>query len=336
MAEANSEKTETQRPGFWDFYLYQKPMMRVVAATLPALAGAVYLFGWRCVAVVAWSVVVGTFFEWLFARRRRPGKVSSAVFVTAVLYALTLPAGVPWTVTAVGMAVGIVFGKEAFGGFGRNVFNPALVGRAFVYVCFPVALTARWPVPWAGFPAGLARWSAQSLDVVTRATPLAAPGDYSLVELLVGNVGGAMGATSSLLVVIGGLYLVATRTANWRIVVSVAAGAVAASLAFNALGAEGVLGPVQTLLSGPLLFGAFFMATDPVSAATTNPGRYIYGGLIGLLTVVIRAFSNFSGGVMFAILFMNTFNPIVDHAVREAQKRLKAARVEPSTQEAGT
>ena len=336
MGQDEPQATEQHGAGaggfaLWDFFLYQKPMLRVVASTGPAVLGSVYFFGWRALAVIVLSVATGVFFEWLFCRKRGE-PVSSAVFVTAVLYALIMPPRVPYMIVVVGMAFGIVFGKEVFGGFARNVFNPALVGRCFVYVCFPVAMTAEWLAPYAGAPGGFARW-AGAADAFTRATPLtqykADEAVATLGRLLMGNVGGCLGETSALLIILGGVYLVYTKTANWRIIVSCLLGAAAASALFGLGDAATVPGVGFTMLSGGMLFGAVFMATDPISAAQTNEGRWIYGLGIGALTVIIRGYSNFSGGVMFAILLMNTFNPTIDSAVRAVKKARRArAQVE--------
>jgi Na+-transporting NADH:ubiquinone oxidoreductase subunit B len=305
---------------------YQKTMFRVVLATVPAMAAGVYFFGWRTLLLVALAVVVGMFCEWLFARSRGE-PITSAVFVTAVLYALSMPPRTPIMVMVVGIVVAVIFGKEVFGGYARNVFNPALVGRCFVYVCFPVAMTAEWLQPYTGFPAGLAAWG-QGADAFTRATPLylykVGEGAAPLGDLFWGSVGGCIGETSSLMIIIGGVYLLWTKTASWRITIPVLVGSALTSAAFHYGGAETVPGPLFTLLSGGLLFGAFFMATDPISAAQTNEGRYIYGFLVGVLIVIIRGFSNFPGGVMFAILLMNMFNPLIDHSVREFKKSRKA------------
>jgi len=315
-----------------DLVRYQKPMVRVLVSLIPAFAGSVYFFGWRALAILTVSVVVACVTEWLFCRSRRE-PVSSAVFVTAALYALILPPRVPYMVLVVGIVVAVAFGKEVFGGYGRNVFNPALVGRCFVYVCFPRELTAHWLPAYVGWPAGLSRW-VMSADAVTSATPLtqykAGEAGASLTELLLGNVGGCLGETSALLILAGAAYLLATKTASWRIVVSCIAGCMVGSAAFHYSGAQTVPAPVYSVLSGGFLFGAVFMATDPISAAQTNEGRFIYGAMVGLLTVIIRGFSSWPEGIMFAILLMNIFNPIIDHVVREYRKlkreRAKAAK----------
>ena len=330
-AEHASAESKT-RGGFSPrrFYLYQKPMIQVVIATVPAVLGAVYFFGWRSLSVLVLSIVLGSLTEWLFCRARNE-RVSSAVLVTAILYSLTLPPRVPYMVVAVGIVVAVVFGKEVFGGFGRNVFNPALVGRCFIYVCFPVVMTSQWLPSYEGLPGGFARWVG-GLDAITRATPLAqyrsGEAAASLKALLLGNVGGCLGETSALLILAGGAYLLVKRTANWRIVVSCVVGGALVSAVFHyAFGSPRVPDPLFTILSGGFLFGSFFMATDPISASQTDEGRVIYGFAVGALTVVIRGFSNFAGGIMFAILFMNIFNPIIDHCVGEA-KRLRQDRAE--------
>jgi Na+-transporting NADH:ubiquinone oxidoreductase subunit B len=188
-------------------------------------------------------------------------------------------------------------------------------------------LTIGWLAPAAGFPAGFGVWAA---DALTGATPLAAYKAHHVAEplwrLAVGNVGGCLGETSAIMILIGGAYLLARRTASWRIIFSCLAGAALVSALFHYSGSPKAPDPMFTLLSGGLIFGAVFMATDPISAAQTDAGRYVYGFGIGALTVVIRAFSGFAGGFMFALLLMNVFNPLIDHAVRELQKKLSAGR----------
>jgi len=299
-------------------------MNRVLLATAPCVVGAVYFFGWRTAAVLLASVLVAVFWEWLFCRRRGEA-VSSAVFVTAVLYALTMPPGVPFLAVIVGIVVAIVFGKEVFGGFGRNVFNPALVGRCFTYVCFPVAMTGRWPVPFGGWPGGLTRWTA-AVDALTGPTPLLLlrEGGHEvglLMRLFLGNTQGSAGETSALLILIGAAYLLYTRTASWRIMIPCLLSAGACSTALRLMGFSEVAPPLHNILAGGMMFGAVFMATDPVSAPQTKEARYVYAAGIGALAVVIRAFGRFSCGVMFSILLMNMFAPIMDHYVRELQRR---------------
>ena len=311
----------------WRLYQYQKPNITVVLSLIPVMAASIYFFGWRSLMVAVWCVAVGTFTEWLFCRSRGE-KVSSAVLVTSLLFALILPPTVPLSVAAVGIVIAIVFGKEVFGGFGRNIYNPALVGRCFVYICFPVAMTSQWLPAFSSGAGGVARWTG-SADSITRATPLiqykAQEGAAQLQDMLFGNVAGSMGATSSLVIIIAGAYLIYKKTANWQIMASCLVGGLVTSTLFHyVVGSPTVPGPLFTVLAGGFLFGTVFMATDPISSSSTKGGRIIYGVSIGVLTVIIRGFSNFPEGIMFAIVLMNTFVPITDHFVREFGKWRKA------------
>jgi Na+-transporting NADH:ubiquinone oxidoreductase subunit B len=216
----------------------------------------------------------------------------------------------------------------AFGGMAGNVFNPALVGRCFLYICFPLAMTAAWAAPAGGgaLPGGLAAWG---VDAVTAPTPLdayRAGGEVSLGRLFLGNVGGCLGETCAPAILLGAAYLLFRKVANWRITAGCLAGAVVAAAVLNAVDPARVGGPLFQVLAGGFLFGAVFMATDPVSAARTDPGRWVYGVLIGALTVVLRGYSNFSCGLMFAILIGNMFAPLIDAGVKARQARRKAAR----------
>ncbi len=310
-----------------DIYKYQRPMVRVIISLIPIMLASIYFFGWRSLAIMTECVIVGTVAEWLFCRQRGE-KVSAAVFVTALLLALTLPPTVPYSVAGIGMVVAIIFGKEVFGGFGRNVYNPALVGRCFIYICFPVSMTSKWLPPLSGAVGGFSSWTG-SADAITRATPLTAykAGDTiaGISDLLVGNISGSMGETSALLILLAGAYLIVKKTASWRIIVACLAGGAIFSAIFSwVIGAPTVPAPLFTLLSGGFLFGSVFMATDPVSSPATDKGRYFYGICIGGLTVVMRGFSNFPEGFMFAILIMNTFVPITDHYVRKYNKARRA------------
>jgi len=331
MGKEASDQGKSENKKFslspWRLYQYQKPMITVVISLLPVMAASIYFFGWRSLAIMVWCVAVGTFTEWLFCRNRGE-KVSSAVLVTSLLFALILPPTVPYLVAAVGIVIAIVFGKEVFGGFGRNVYNPALVGRCFVYICFPVAMTSQWLPAFSSGAGGILRWTG-SADSITRATPLiqykAGESVAQLQDMLFGNVAGSMGATSSLLIILAGAYLIYKKTANWQIMASCLVGGVITSTFFHYVtGTPTVPGPLFTVLAGGFLFGTVFMATDPISSASTKVGRYIYGTSIGVLTVIMRGFSNFPEGMMFAIVLMNTFVPITDHFVREFGKWRRA------------
>ncbi len=291
----------------------------------------------------------GFLLEWLFCRKRKE-PVSEAVFVTATLFALVMPPGVGWHVLAVGMGFAVIFSKEVFGGFGRNIFNPALAGRCFVYICFPVALTGVWQPPAPGPWGALNRWTTAAwpdgTDATTSATPMALlkagrlvrswdadavkripypVGDQEQINLyngallkaqLFGNISGTMGVTSALLILIGGVYLYWTKTASRTTILSVVISYVVLNQLLYWMGIKPVPGAWPAVLGGGFLLGAFFMATDPVSSPRTEPGRMIFGILIGTATLVIRNFSIFNGGLMFSILLGNMFAPIIDYGVK--------------------
>ncbi|TFH15783.1 MAG: RnfABCDGE type electron transport complex subunit D [Lentisphaerales bacterium] len=309
----------------------QPPMRRVLLATLPCVAGSVYYFGWRSLAVILVSCLAAFLAEFVFCRRRKE-PVSEAVFVTGILYGLVMPPAVPWHVLIVGIVFAIVFVKEAFGGFGRNVFNPAVAGRCFVYVCFPAAMTAQW-TPVAQGPLGaLAQWTPAGVDTVTSATPMALmkagkfiPSAADLFHgMFLGRIDGTLGVTSAMLILIGGAYLLFSRTANRTLVITVILAYAALTQGLHWLGVEPVPNALPALLGGGFLFGVFFMVTEPVSAPSTRGGRVAYAVLIAVCTVVIRNFSIFNGGLMFAILIGNMFAPILDHAAKEWRKPVKA------------
>ena len=307
----------------------QTPMRRVLIATVPCILGSIYYFGWRSLAVVLVSCGVAFAAEYAFCRQRKE-PVSQAAFVTAVLYALVMPPTIPWHVLVIGILFAIVFVKEAFGGFGRNVFNPAVAGRCFVYICFPTAMTSEW-APVAQGPLGaLTQWTtAISPDAITSATPMALmkagkfePGLSDLFHgLFLGRMAGTMGVTSALLILLGGAYLVHTKTLKLAPVVAVVVTYATLTQVLHWFGVEPVPNALPAVLGGGFLFGAFFMVTDPVSSASTKEGRIVYGMLIGVCTLVIRNFSIFNGGLMFSILLGNMFAPIIDHAVKARRKK---------------
>lgn len=334
----------------------QPAMRKVLLALVPCAAGSIYYFGWRSLGMLAFCWAWGFLLEWLFCRKRNE-PVSEAVFVTATLFALVMPPGVGWHVLAVGMGVAIIFSKEVFGGFGRNIFNPALAGRCFVYICFPVALTGMWLPPASGPWGALNRWTTavwpDGSDAVTSATPMALlksghlvrswdddaagsipypVGDQETIKIhngallkaqLLGHMSGTMGVTSALLILIGGLYLYWTKTASRTTILSVIITYAVLNQLLFWLGVRPVPGAWPAVLGGGFLLGAFFMATDPVSSPKTEPGRIIFGILIGTATLVIRNFSIFNGGLMFSILLGNMFAPIIDYGVKAWQERKK-------------
>ena len=337
--------------------LKQKNMVRVLYALAPIAVAGIYFFGWRVALLLAVSLVCGYCTEG-YMQSLKKGKVSYAVFVTSALYGLSLPPTTPVWIAATGIIVAILFGKEVFGGFGKNVFNPAIVGRAFVYVTFPIEMTGRFVPVFNGFPGGFAHWSytarhgipaalaqggLQAADAVTAATPMWARRDFGFsaewLQLLFGNIGGifsadggskvlaagSTGEVSAVLILIASIYLIATKTAQWRLTVAMVLGGSALNLLLrNAAGIDAVPPLHLTLLSGAFLYGAVFMVTDPVSAPKLPLSQWIYGAFIGIMVVFFRYKAIFAGGLGFALLLGNMIAPSLDLWI----KRYRAARKE--------
>jgi Na+-transporting NADH:ubiquinone oxidoreductase subunit B len=304
---------------------WQRPNVHVIYALAPAAIASVYFFGWRSLLMLAAVCVAGFLTELLYLKATYREPVSSAVFVSCFLYTLSLPPTLPVWIAVVGIVFGIIFGKMVFGGFGRNIFNPALVGRAFIYISFGGPMTAAWVNHVGGGAGGFARFTA---DAVTQATPLTSLGQglpVSKLSMFLGSEPGCLGETSAILLLLGGIYIVYRKFASWRIVLSVFIGMVVLQAALWIAGAGNALDPLSAVIGGGFMMGAWFMATDPVSASQTNGGRWIYGLLIGSLTVLIRTFSIWAEGMMFAILLGNMFAPIIDYYIKGARKRGKAA-----------
>lgn len=308
------------------FFMKQIMMRRVIYSLIPIILASVYFFGLKALTLQIVVLLFAILTEYIFEKRwNKP--VSEAVIVTSVLYTLTLPVATPYWVAILGIIFGVVFGKEVFGGFGKNVFNPALVGRAFVYISFPQPLTATWTEVSTTFPGGFIRYMNPVIDTMSMATPMTiyrTTGEMAeLSNLFFGTVSGSMGETSKILIILAGIYLIYTKTASWQIMAAVVLGFLGTSYGFLALGATQVFDPVFGMLSGGFLFGTVFMATDPISSASTKEGKWIYGLLIGALSVIIRSFSLFACGVMFSILIVNTFTPLIDELVKMNKKRIK-------------
>ena len=300
-------------------------MQRVCYALIPLVLASIYLFGWRSLAVAVIVLVFGTLTEAAFTYpQKKP--VTSAVLVTGLIFTLSLPPTIPFWMAIVGIIVGVAIGKMMFGGFGQNVFNPAMVGRCFIYITFPLHMTNRWTEPiWGGW-GGFAHWSAP-LDTVSGATPLEVLRQGGIVDwkdLILGHTSGSMGETSVILILVGGFFIIAKKAASWRLVLASLMGGIFASGVFQLAGFPNIPSPLETLLAGSFLFGSFFVVTEPVSGAKTRPGQWIYGGMIGALIVVLRGFSNFSEGVMFSVLLFNAFVPTLDQTVQRFKLKRKA------------
>ncbi len=305
-------------------------MRNVVLACLPLAGWAVWQYGLSAALLGVTVVASCLLTEWLFGRGETLRDWSAVI--TGLLLFLTLPPGFPLWMGAVAGVTAIGLGKTLFGGLGMNVFNPALVGRAFVQAAFPVAITTWTPPFFEGRFSGLipttltlpftippetSRWAgAVAVDAFTGATPLAlAKFQQSLspaTDLFLGTTAGSAGESSALLVLVCGLYLAARKMLDWRIPVSVLAGAALTAALFHLLDPERHPDAGFTLLSGGLMLGAWFMATDMVGSPVTPRGVVIYGLLIGVVTVVIRLFGGLTEGVMYAILLGNAATPLID------------------------
>ena len=339
-------------------------MLDVLIALTPVVAMSLYLFGGRAAVVMSLSIIscLATEIIFLLIRGRPVTVFDGSSAVTGLILALSMPWTSPWWLPVIGGLIAVAIGKMVFGGLGYNLFNPAMVGRAFLMICFTTEMTA-----WlAGGQAPL-----NVVDAATGATPMWAGKAeriaYALKDLFLGNVNGSLGETSALLLLLGGLYLCLRRTAAWQIPVGVLLGAmlvaclqvgfgggeaaglvwrVAAPLALVGGGAllmwggsmwaacagaalclaglgmgqwaanlnpEGpVLTPLHHLFGGALMFGAFFIASDPVSSPVSVRGRWVFGLGVGMMTMVIRLFSTYPEGVMFAVLLLNCVTPLIN------------------------
>jgi electron transport complex protein RnfD len=302
-----------------------KIMWNVVGSLVPVIAAATWYFGPSALLVIGAATAGAVLTERAFGQRGSLGDGSGAI--TGILLGLTLPPGVPLWIAFVGGAFGIGFGKLVFGGLGQNIFNPALLGRAFLQAAFPAVMTT-----WPGAPATVARWSqlrgdnlafpftTPSVDAVTGATPLGLmkfeSTSTSVTQLMIGDISGSVGETAGILILLCGAYLAARNYLNWRIPVAVFAAVAALSGLLYAVDSARFASPLFALFSGGLMLGAVYMATDMVTSPVTNAGAWIFGIGIGILVVVIRTWGGLPEGVMYAILLMNALVPFINRATQ--------------------
>lgn len=296
-------------------------MLHVIVALLPALACSLYFFGLPALAVLCVSVAVCVLTEWAITRfmlRRATTIGDLSAVLTGVLLAMNLPSNLPLWMVAAGAVMAVGIAKMAFGGLGCNIFNPALVGRVFLLISFPVAMTT-WPLPDAGFgdADGVTGATVLSLVKLGQLTPAEIPGS----DMLIGSMGGSLGEVSALALLLGFAYLLAVRIIKWHIPVAIVAG----------LALVDVLAGYPVLFdifSGGLLLGAIFMATDYVTSPMTRRGMLLYGLFIGIITASIRRWGAYPEGMSFAILIMNGFTPLINRYMkphRFSPKRRKEA-----------
>ncbi len=309
-------------------------MRNVAGALLPVAAFAVFQFGISALALLAATTLSCVLTEHLISRASGGSTVGDcSAVITGLLLGLTLPPGLPIWMAVVGGVIAIALGKALFGGLGYNVFNPALVGRAFLQAAFPIAVTtwtpggaanrfiefipSTWTFPFA-LPADIAEWVQNlSVDAFSGATPLALM-KYDGVrtevsQLFFGMTAGSAGETSALVILICGAYLAWRKMMNWRIPVSMLASAALTGAVFYLANPERHPDPLFILCSGGLMLGAVFMASDMVASPVTPRGVWIYGALMGIVTVIIRLFGGLPEGVMYAILLGNAVSPIIEN-----------------------
>ena len=288
----------------------QKNMLYVVLALLPAYLVALYYFGVGALAVSVIAIASCIGFEAFIQRFVLKTKVSisdGSAALTGLLLAMNLPSNLPWWMVIIGSMAAIGLGKMCYGGLGNNLFNPALVGRVFLLISFPAAMTV-WPVPEP--------FSMAYMDAQTAATPLSLMKfDQMLPPVLstiVGNEGGSMGEVSAIALLLGGCFLLWKKVITWHIPVSILATVAVFTGIMHLVDPIAYENPLWHLCSGGLLLGAIFMATDYVTSPMTTSGQLIYGVGIGLITVIIRLWGSYPEGVSFAILLMNATTPLID------------------------
>jgi len=300
-----------------------KAMRDVIYALLPATGASLWFFGLSAILILGSCIVGALLAEWLFAagESRSESLHDATAVLTGLLLGLTLPPGLPLWMAFLGGFVAISLGKVIWGGLGHNLFNPALLGRAFLLATFPIAMTT-WVAPSGdGFASvytsnlALPFMQAQ-VDAVTSATPLGMlkfeQEVTPLANLMFGKTGGSLGETSGLLLLLGGIYLWLRRDLDWRIPVSILLTVVIFSAVLSLVDATRFPTPLFSVFSGGLLLGAIYMATDPVTSPITPRGAWIFGIGVGVLVMLIRVFGGLPEGVMYAILLMNAATPLID------------------------
>ena len=292
-----------------------KNMTGVIIALVPALLVGLYFFGLGALVVTLTAVASCVLFEYLIQKFMLKGSntvMDGSAALTGLLLALNLPSNIPVWIVVIGSLVAIGIGKMSFGGLGNNPFNPALIGRVFLLISFPVEMTT-WPRP--------VPFSAAYLDAETAPTTLAMIKDHfgeipSTLDLFIGNMGGSLGEISAVAILIGLVYLLVKKIITWHIPVSILATVFIFTGILNLANPELYASPVVHLFSGGLMLGAVFMATDYVTSPMNPRGMLVYGVGIGIITVVIRAFGAYPEGVSFAILIMNAFTPLINTYIK--------------------
>lgn len=303
----------------------KKIMWGVVIAMVPALLVSIYYFGLDAVRVTLIAVAASLFFEWLFQKFLIKGAdtyMDGSAVITGILLAFNVPSNLPWWIIVIGALVAIGMGKMSFGGIGKNVFNPALVGRVFMLISFPVQMTS-WPK--------ISPITNGITDAITGPTPLGIVKEGlgagltveqvmeqvpSFMQQFIGGVGGSLGEVSALALLLGGFYMLWKKIITWEIPVSILLTVFVFSGIFWLIDPTHYVNPLFHLLTGGMMLGAIFMATDMVSSPMSRNGQLVFGVGIGLLTVIIRVWGAYPEGMSFAILLMNAVTPLLNNVFK--------------------
>lgn len=288
-----------------------KNMYGVLIALIPAFLVSLYFFGLGAMIVTATSVLSCVIFEYVikkFLMKQEPTLCDGSAILTGVLLAFNLPSNLPIWIIIIGALAAIGIGKMSFGGLGNNIFNPALVGRVFLLISFPAQMTT-WPVP-GEFP--MTYTDAQTGATVLSALKEGASDLPAYLDMLIGHMGGSLGEVGAIALILGFLYMLARKIITWHIPVSILVTVAIFGGIMHAVDPVRYASPLVQLLSGGLLLGAIFMATDYVTSPMSKKGMLVYGVGIGLLTIIIRLFGSYPEGMSFAILIMNAFTPLIN------------------------
>lgn len=296
----------------------KKIMWGVIIAMLPAFLVSVYFFGIDALVLTLVSVASCLFFEWVIQKYILKGNLSTlgdgSAVITGMLLAFNVPSSLPLWLIILGSLVAIGVGKMTFGGLGKNPFNPALVGRVFLFLSFPTDMAmSAWPKPTPLFGSGIA-------DAITGPTTLSLIKQGkelpAVTDMLVGNVGGSFGEISAIAILIGGIYMIYRKIISWHIPVSFLGSAFIFALILHIINPAVYVAPIYHLLAGGMMLGAVFMATDMVTSPITHKGQIIFGCGCGILTIIFRCFGPMPEGVSFAILIMNGVTPLINKFVK--------------------
>ena len=324
-----SELVITPAPHISSRLTTRRVMLDVIIGLVPAAIAAVYFFRLYAVIVTATCVIASVATEWICNHIRGREKPSESICdfsacITGLILAFSLPPAFPWWAAVIGSVFAVAVGKMVYGGLGANIFNPAMIGRAFLMLCFGMMMTT-WNVPATIDPKmPQIKTTENYTDARTQATPLALAKqaiksgkdsdivNKQLKDLFYGNVGGCIGETSAIALIIGGIYLLIRRTITYRIPLAVLLTTFIISQAACLVKPQANISPFAHICSGGLLIGAFFIATDPVTSPLTTKGQWIFGIGVGALTMLIRLVGGYPEGMMFTILMMNALTPLID------------------------